>query len=64
MPKKKATNRQKAYIQEYNAENYRRISFKLHKTIDAEILEHLEKQPNKNAYLKELIRQDMEKGSR
>lgn len=64
MPKKKATNKQKAYIQDYNAKNYRRIPFNLHKTIDAEILEYLEKQPNKNAYLKELIRQDMEKGSR
>jgi hypothetical protein len=63
MQKRKATNKQKAYIQEYNEINYRRISFKLHRTIDADLLEHLEKQPNKNAYLKELIRADMEKGS-
>ena len=63
MPKK-ATIKQRAYIQEYHKDNYRRFSFLLHKTIDADLLEYLEKQPNKNAYLKGLIRQDMEKGSK
>lgn len=63
MPKKKATNKQKAYIVEYNAANYRRFSFKLHREIDADLLAHIEKQPNFNAYLKELIRADMEEGS-
>lgn len=62
MPRKKATNKQKAYIQEYGEINYRRVYFKLHRTIDADLLEHLEKQPNKNAYLKELIRKDMNNG--
>lgn len=61
--RKKATNKQKAYIQDYNEKNYRRINFPLHRVIDADILEHLEKQPNKRQYLKDLIKADMEKGS-
>lgn len=57
--KKKATNKQKAYIIEYNKNNYRRINFQLHKTNEADLIEYLESQPNINAYLKDLIRKDM-----
>ena len=63
MPKK-ATNKRKAYIADYNKENYRRINLQLHKTIDAEILEYLLSQGNVTKYLKDLIKADMEKGSK
>lgn len=63
MPRKKATNKQKAYIVEYNKNNYRRINFSLHKEYDQEIIEQLEKQDNISKYLKDLILADMKKGS-
>ena len=63
MPRKKATNKQKAYIAEYNKNNYRRINFSLHKEYDKEIIEQLEKQDNISGYLKALIIADIEKGS-
>lgn len=39
-----------------------RVSLKLVKTTDADILAHLAKQPNKQGYIKALIRADMAKG--
>ena len=60
---KKATNKQKAAIIEYNKNNYRRINLSLHKTYETDLIEQLEKQENIAGYIKNLIRADMEKGS-
>lgn len=38
-----------------------RVSIKLVKTTDADILDHLAKQANKQGYIKRLIRDDMAK---
>lgn len=59
--RKKATNKQKAYIYEYQKENTRRINFQLNKIHDADILEFLDSLENKNLYLKNLVRDDMKK---
>ena len=59
--RKKATNKQKAYINEYNKENYRRFTVKLHKTLEPEMIAFLETKENVNAYLKDLIKREMEK---
>lgn len=61
--RKKATNKQKAYIADYNKENYRRISLKLHRTLEPDLIEYLESKENLNGYIKDLIRQDMAKQS-
>lgn len=61
--RKKATNKQKAYIVDYNKENYRRVNLSLHRTIDADIIAWIEAKDNIAGYIKELIRQDMKKGS-
>ena len=63
MPRKKATNKQKAAIVEYNKKNYRRINLSLHRTFEADMVAHVEKQENIAGYIKELIRADMKKGS-
>lgn len=54
-----ATEAQKKARDKYNKEHYKVVSFKLHKTNDKDIMEHLENQSNKQGYLKELIRKDM-----
>lgn len=63
MPRKKATIKQKAYIMDYQKENVKQIKFTLNKIHDLDIIEHLDGIQNKNGYLKDLIRQDMKKGS-
>lgn len=63
MPKKKATIKQKAYIMDYQKENVKQIKFTLNKIHDLDIIEYLDGIQNKNGYLKDLIRQDMKKGS-
>lgn len=59
--RKKATNKQKAYINDYNKENYRRFTFQVHREHNKEILEYLEAQPNVRKYLLDLVAADMEK---
>ena len=49
-----------AYDQQHTA----RVSIKLNTTTDADILEHLDKQPNKQGYIKALIREDIQKEER
>lgn len=50
------------YITQYIKNNVRRFELKLSKKNDAELIKHLEQQPNTNKYLKELILQDIKKG--
>lgn len=45
----------------FEKEKCTRVSIKLVKNTDADILEHLAKQPNKQGYIKALIRADMKK---
>lgn len=43
----------------YNANNTVEFRFRCMKTTEADIIEQLEKQPNKSGYIKSLIRQDI-----
>lgn len=64
MAKRKLTNKAKAYMTEYSKTHTTRIAFQLSNDYDADILEFMKTVPNKNAYLKDLVRQDMKnKGS-
>lgn len=61
MARKKATTKQKLYIMNYEKENCTRFTLRLSNDYDKDIVEWLDQQPNKNAYLKQLIRNDMNK---
>lgn len=43
----------------YDRENTTRINLKLNNKTDADIIQHLESIPNKQGYIKNLIREDM-----
>ena len=58
---KKTTIKQKAYMMEYQKNHVKRVNFALNSIHDADILEFLETLPNKNSYLKNLVREDMKK---
>lgn len=45
----------------YNEKNTHRIALAFNKEHDADIIEHIEKQDNKQGYIKRLIRDDMKK---
>ena len=45
----------------YQKDNIKQVKFTLNKNTDQDVISHLEKQTNKNGYLKELIRKDMKK---
>lgn len=55
-----ATEAQKRAREKYNKENYKVINFKVNKKTEKELIDHLEAQENKQGYIKELIRQDIE----
>lgn len=59
--RKKATIKQKAYIIEFNKDNYKQINLRLNENYDKDIIDYLGSLENKNGYLKELIRKDMNK---
>lgn len=61
--RKKATNKQKAYQVEFQKNNTTRIRFQLNNVYDADIIEFMNSLPNKNGYLKDLVREDMKKRS-
>lgn len=48
----------------FEKEKCTRVSIKLVNSTDADILAHLAKQPNKQGFIKALIRADMKKGIR
>ena len=58
MPRK-FTEHSKAYIREYKKSHTTRITLQLNYETDRELLEYLKQIPNKNAYLKGLIKKDM-----
>ena len=55
----KAYKNKVAYNQKYNMNNCKQITLMLNKKTDIDVIEHLEKQPNKSMYIKNLIRNDM-----
>ena len=55
-----ATEAQKKASARYDANNTVRINLKLNLNTDMDILEKLEGVANKNGYIKELIRKDIE----
>ena len=56
-----AVESQRRARDKWNKENRKVISIGFY-PIDADLLDHLEKQENKAGYIKELIRKDMEGG--
>lgn len=58
---KKTSDAQKRAVAKYDAENTKSFLLKLNKKTDADIIAFLEKQPNKQGYIKSLIRNDMQK---
>lgn len=56
-----ATKAQLKAIRKYDAENTKQIVLKLNLKSDADILERLSEVGNKQGYIKELIRQDINK---
>lgn len=46
-------------LYKYDKANTTQINFKLNNKTDKDIIEHLNKQLNKQGYIKELIRKDM-----
>ena len=56
----KTAEKKYAYDRQYAKEKMQQIKLTLNKGTDADLLEWLEEQPNKQGYLKELIRRDME----
>ena len=57
----KTSEAQKRAVAKYDAVNTKSFLLKLNKKTDADIIAFLEQQPNKLAYLKNLIRDDMQK---
>ena len=55
----KASEAQKKASAKYDKENTKMISFKFNEKTDADILDRLASVPNKQGYIKKLIREDM-----
>ena len=56
-----AYKNKKKYNMRYFKENNKQMGFVLNKRTDADIISFLDQKPNRNAYLKQLIREDMKK---
>lgn len=50
--------------QKWQTANYKNVRLVFHKTTEADMIEWIEKQPNKLQYIKDLIRADMGKESK
>lgn len=59
----KASDAQKRANAKYDKSNTKMMSFKFNLQTDADILDRLASVPNKQGYIKELIRQDIKKDS-
>jgi hypothetical protein len=49
------------YLNQYEKENIRQIRLKINRKTEPELLEWIEKQGNIQGYIKQLIREDMER---
>ena len=56
-----ATEAMRRGIAKYDKANTTQIKMKLNNKTDADILAHLDRQENKQGYIKKLIREDMNK---
>lgn len=56
-----ATKAQIRAVAKYDKQNTKKIMLKLNTKTDADILKRLDSLPNKQGYIKELIRKDMAK---
>ena len=56
-----AKNKESERAIEHDKLHAKRVYIKLNKDNDADILDWLEQQPNKQGYIKQLIRKDMKK---
>ena len=54
-------NNKQEYIKAYNKANYKQVVLRLHKDNDNDILTKLEQVNSKNGYIKQLIRDDIER---
>ena len=62
MPKSEARKiSQRKASAKYDAANTVQFKVKLNNKNDADIIEHLKNQPNKQGYIKDLIKEDMKK---
>ena len=59
--KKEAAERKAAYDKQYDKDNTTQVKFKLNNRTDEDILTFLNSLPNKQGYIKALIREDMKK---
>ena len=50
-----------AYDNEFKKKHYKRYLFELDKVKDIKLIDHIERQLNKKAYIKGLIEQDLKK---
>lgn len=64
MAKKKQVSTTAKSKMRYTAENTKQIKFNFNLKYDADILEHLSNQANKQGYIKNLIREDIAKQKR
>lgn len=55
------TEAQKRSTNKFHKTHIKQFNLKLHKTIDKDIIDYLESLENKQGYLKDLIRKDMDK---
>ena len=53
----------KNYLKEYSKNTLKQIKFVLNTNTDTDIIEWLDAQPNKQGYIKELIRADIQKNN-
>lgn len=53
---------QNEYIKQFNKKNYKNIAIRINKK-ETDLISWLDKQPSKNAYILELIRNDMKKNN-
>lgn len=58
---KESKQKQYKYITEYKKKNVRRILLEFRKDSEADLIQHLDSQPSKNDYIRQLIRKDMQK---
>lgn len=59
-----ATQAELRAIKKYNKENKQQIKFSINRKTEPELLAWIESQENKQGYIKDLIRKDMEKHKR
>ena len=62
--RKPASDTQLAYIKEWDRQNSYKLGVKFNRQTDADILEWLERQPNKNGAIKQSLRDTIERERR